>query len=99
MDTMTLIAIAAMACVTWACRASGLLVAGSLPRQGRMGQMLAALPGCVMAALVAPEVAHGGATGWLAGGATVLAMLTTRSLPVAMTVGVTAAALLRWGGL
>lgn len=98
MDTWTLIAIAAMAGVTWGCRAGGLLVASWLPRDGRFGLVLETMPGCVMAALVAPEVAHGGAAGWVAGGATVAAMLATRSLPVAMAVGVGAVALMRWSG-
>ena len=96
MRTDTLIAILAMAVVTWGCRAGGLLLAGRLPQHGRMAQALQQMPGCVMAALVAPAVLAGGPAQWVAAAATVAAMLATRSLPAAMAAGIGVVALARW---
>lgn len=96
MNDTTLAAILAMAAVTWGCRAGGLLLAGWLPRGGRAGQVLEQLPGCVMAALVAPEVLSGGPAEGAAAAVTVVVMAITRSLPAAMAAGIAAVALMRW---
>ena len=88
MRTEALVAILAMAAVTWLCRAGGLLLASRLPPQGRIARGLQQLPGCVLAALVAPAIASGGPAEALAAGATAFTMVATRSLPLAMAAGV-----------
>ncbi|HWP18773.1 MAG TPA: AzlD domain-containing protein [Burkholderiaceae bacterium] len=98
MNVQILAAIAAMAVVTWACRAGGLFVAHRLPQEGRMRQALESMPGCVMVALVVPELVYGGPSAWLAGAATAVAMITLRSLPVSIAVGVGVMAVARGGG-
>ncbi|MCM5681821.1 AzlD domain-containing protein [Schlegelella sp. S2-27] len=99
MRTDTLIAVLAMAAVTWGCRAGGLLLAGRLPQQGRVAQALQHMPGCVMASLVAPAVLSGGPPEWVAAAATAATMLASRSLPLAMAAGIAVVALGRWGAL
>lgn len=96
MNSSTLTVILAMAAVTWACRAGGLLLAGWLPRGGRAGQVLEQMPGCVMAALVVPEVLGGGPAEWASAAVTAVVMVSTRSLPAAMGAGIAAVALMRW---
>lgn len=83
-----LLAILAMAGVTWLLRAGGLLLAGRLPQRGRAARALQLMPGCVMAALVAPAIARGGPAETLAAAATAIVMFATRSLPAAMLAGV-----------
>lgn len=84
------LAIVAMAATTWGLRAGGLALARRLRQQGTVARALRQMPACVMAALVAPAVAQGGPAEALAAAATVAAMAFTRSLPVAMAVGVAA---------
>lgn len=93
----TLLTLLAMAGVTWACRAGGLLLGSRLPREGPVARGLAWLPGCVLAALVAPTVAQGGVAEGAAALATVAAMRLSGSLPAAMAAGVLTIALLRAG--
>jgi uncharacterized membrane protein len=88
MRTDALLAIAAMALVTWGLRAGGLALARRLPQQGPVARALRQMPGCVMAALVAPAVAAGGPAEALAALATAAVMSATRSLPLAMAAGV-----------
>lgn len=87
-----LVAIVAMAGITWGLRAGGLALARRLPQQGRIARALQQMPGCVMAALVAPAVAQGGPAEAAAALATAAVMFTTRSLPAAMAAGVAVAA-------
>ena len=88
MRTDTVIAILAMAAITWGLRAGGLALARHLKQHGAMARALRQMPACVMAALVAPAVAHGGLPERLAAAFTIAAMALTRSLPAAMLVGI-----------
>jgi len=90
MRTEAVLAILAMAGVTWSLRAGGLALARRLRQQGAAARALRQMPACVMAALVAPAVAQGGPAEALAAAATIAAMAVTRSLPVAMAIGVAA---------
>lgn len=83
-----LIAILVMAGLTWALRAGGLLLARRLRQHGATARALRQMPACVMAALVAPAVAQGGTAERVAAALTIAAMALTRSLPVAMAVGI-----------
>jgi uncharacterized membrane protein len=88
MRTDTVIAILAMAGITWCLRAGGLALARRLRQHGATARALRQMPACVMAALVAPAVAQGGMPERLAAALTVAAMALTRNLPVAMLVGI-----------
>ena len=88
MRAEAILAILAMAGVTWGLRAGGLALARRLRQHGAMARALRQMPACVMAALVAPAVAHGGPAERLAAALTVAAMALNRSLPVAMLVGI-----------
>lgn len=90
MRAEAVLAILAMAGVTWGLRAGGLVLARRLRQQGAVARALRQLPACVMAALVAPAVAQGGPAEQLAAALTVAAMALSRSLPLAMVVGVAA---------
>ena len=90
MRTDAVLAILAMAGVTWGLRAGGLALARRLRQQGAVARALRQMPACVMAALVAPAVAQGGPAQAFAAAATITAMAVTRSLPVAMAIGVAA---------
>jgi uncharacterized membrane protein len=88
MRTDTVIAILAMAGITWGLRAGGLALARHLKQNGAMARALQQMPACVMAALVAPAVANGGMPERVAAAITVAAMVFTRSLPLAMLAGI-----------
>lgn len=92
---MSLLALAGMAVGTYLTRISGFLLLGHLRPQGRFGAALDALPGAVLIALVAPQVAAGGMLMWAASAVTVVA---ARRLPtlLAILAGVATLLLLRW---
>ena len=73
LDAGTLLAILAMATVTYGLRLSGLALAGRLKLEGRAKAAFDAIPPAVLTAVIAPALF---ATGWaetLAGAATILA--------------------------
>jgi uncharacterized membrane protein len=73
LDTATLVAILAMALVTYATRTAGLALAGRLDFSGRAKAAFEAIPPAVLTAVIAPAAL---ATGWpetLAAAATALA--------------------------
>lgn len=87
MTTEAWIAILGMALVTYLTRAGGLWLIGWLSMGVRARRALAALPGALLVALIAPAVAEGGPG---AAAAALLAGLTaarTGSLPLAMAAG------------
>ena len=90
-----LIAILGMALVTFAIKASGLLLANRLPRQGFAAAWLKHIPGAVLASLVAPAVVTGSPAEVIAAAATALVFVVTRSLLPAMAAGVLAVYLAR----
>lgn len=94
-DAPTLAAIAAMAVVTVGLRAFGYLVLARLPPTPFMRAFLSHLPGCLFAAFLAPALARGGPGALVGALAAAAAMITTRSLPLAMAAGVGTLWLLR----
>ena len=90
-----LLTIAAMAAANYGLRAGGVLLAGRLPREGRLARAFARLPGIVLVSLIAPAVVERGRVGLLAALVTLAIGLRTRGLIPAMAGGVAAAALLR----
>lgn len=90
MDTANILAILAMAAVTYACRAGGFWLAGQLRPTPFLAAWLGQLPGAVFAALVAPMVASAGPAGWVAAVAGFALMRWTGRFVVAMLGGLAA---------
>lgn len=90
-----LIAILGMALVTFAVKASGLLLANRLPQHGFVAAWLKHIPGAVLASLVAPAVVTGTAAEAIAAAATALAYFATRNILAAMAAGVLVVYLMR----
>lgn len=90
-----LTAIVGMALVTIAIKASGLLLADRLPRQGFGAAWLRHIPGAVLAALVAPALVTGSPAEIVAAVATGGVFIQSRSLFAAMAAGVATVYLVR----
>ena len=89
------IAILGMALVTIAVKASGLLLADRLPRDGFAAAWLRHIPGAVLAALVAPALVTGSPAEVVAAIATGGIFILTRNLFAAMATGVITVYLVR----
>ncbi len=94
LDATTLMAILAMAIVTYATRVAGLLVAHRLVLTGRSKAAFDAIPPAVLVAVVAPTALT---TGWAEVVATILTAVAATRLPLLATivVGVVSVVLLR----
>ena len=90
-----LTAIVGMALVTIAIKASGLLLADRLPRQGFGAAWLRHIPGAVLAALVAPALVTDSPAEIVAAVATGGVFILSRSLVAAMAAGVATVYLVR----
>jgi uncharacterized membrane protein len=88
-------AIVGMALVTIAIKASGLLLADRLPRQGFGAAWLRHIPGAVLAALVAPALVTGSPAEIVAAVVTGAVFILSRSLFAAMAAGVATVYLVR----
>lgn len=89
----TLLALAAMALVTFATRAAGLVLARHIPSRGRLRAALDALPPAVLIAVIAPAATAGPAE-ILAAGLTILAACRLPLLGV-VAVGIVSVMVLR----
>jgi uncharacterized membrane protein len=98
-EATIVLAIGLAAVVTYGLRLGGLLLAGRLPRQGRIRQGMNALPGCLLLSLVAPSIASAGVWGLLAGVVTAVVVLRTRNTLAAMLLGMAVVFLQRRLGL
>lgn len=95
-----LVAILGMALVTIAVKASGLLLADRLPREGFAAAWLRHIPGAVLAALVAPAIATGSLAELVAALATAAVFILSKNLFAAMASGVLTIYLMRlWLGV
>ncbi len=93
------LAIVGMALATIAIKASGLLLADRLPREGFAAAWLKHIPGAVLAALVAPALVTGSAAEFVAALATGVVFVLSRNLFAAMASGVLTVYLMRlWLG-
>jgi uncharacterized membrane protein len=86
-----LLAIAAMAAVTEACRCGGYLVLSRIPPSPFIRKALSYLPGCIFAAYVFPALLRGPEGNWAGAAATLLTMALSRNLGVSIAVGVATA--------
>ena len=89
------VTIAGLALGTFAIRLGGYLLGARLPATGPWERVLRALPGCLIAALLATILVQAGPTEWGAGAVSLAVALLSRSLPLTMVAGVGAACLLR----
>lgn len=89
------ILIAGLAVGTYAIRFAGYVLGSSLPTSGAWGRAFAALPGCLIASLVAVILVDAGRAEWAAAGVAVLAALVTRNVPLTMLAGIVAVGLFR----
>ena len=93
------LAVLGMALVTYACRASGVVLMSRIRITPRVERALRALPGSIVVATILPLGLDGGPAAMLALGITVLAMSLARIELVAIVTGLAAVALLRSAGL
>jgi len=94
-DVNILSAILMAAAVTYCLRFGGLMLADWLPRSGRFKRFMDALPGSILVSLVAPGILSAGLWGCVAAGCTVLVAAKTRSVFLAMLIGMLIVALTR----
>lgn len=87
-----------LAIATFGIRLSGVLLGERLPTTGPWARGLQALPGCLIASLVAVLLQSGGPIEWLAGAVALAVALFTRNLPLTMAAGIGAVYLLRQTG-
>ncbi|HZD89284.1 MAG TPA: AzlD domain-containing protein [Pseudolabrys sp.] len=87
--------LAAMAAAVYVTRAGGFWLIGRVPMSPRLERMLAALPGSIIAATIAPLLVHGGVSALSTALAALAVMLALRNDFAAVLAGVGAAALVR----
>jgi uncharacterized membrane protein len=94
LDPATLVAILAMAAITYLTRIAGLFVAGRLSLRGRAKAAFDAIPPAVLVAVIAPMAL---ATGWRETLAALLTAIVATRLPLLATIatGVLAVVVLR----
>ncbi len=95
LDPWVLAAIAAMAVATFATRAGGYLLFRAFRPPPLLRAVLAYIPGTLFVSYIAPALAVGGLQQWVGAAATVVVMLATRNLALAI-LGGTAAAGVVW---
>ncbi|MFH1806202.1 MAG: AzlD domain-containing protein [Pseudomonadota bacterium] len=91
-----ILTIMGMAAVTYGMRVGGLLMADRLPQTGRWAHVLERLPGAVLISVWVPSALASGTIGMAGAVATLIAMMLTRNLFVAMVAGMGLVALGRY---
>ena len=94
-EASALIAIAAMSVATYATRLTGLVLMPRLPSRPWLESWVGYVPGCVLAAIVAPAVLDAGLPGLVAGLVTVLIARRTSNLILPLAAGIVVVWLLR----
>ncbi len=90
--------IGALAAGTFAIRFAGAQLGAFIPREGPAARALAALPGCLIVALIATSMLTGGWPEWGAAALALVAAVVTRNVPATMAVGIAAVWALRHVG-
>ena len=90
--------LAAMTVAVYVSRAGGYWLIGRITIGRRLRKMLDALPGAIIAATIAPLLAHGGVSALAAVAASLVVMMMLRNDFAAVTAGLVAAAVARAGG-
>jgi uncharacterized membrane protein len=87
-DSSNLLAIAAMAAVTLACRCGGYLVFSRVRPTPFIRNAMAHLPGCIFVSYVVPRLLTGSPATWIGAIATILTMLLSRNLGASIAAGI-----------
>jgi uncharacterized membrane protein len=90
LDPLVVGVVAAMAAVTYATKAGGLWLLGRLELSDRAEVGLEALPGAIIVAIVAPELASGGPPEWAAAALAAVVAWKTDNLLVSLGVAMIA---------
>ncbi|OUR77570.1 branched-chain amino acid transporter [Alphaproteobacteria bacterium 46_93_T64] len=80
---------------TYSIRLGGYFLGAQLPSSGAWSRALTALPGSLIAALLAVILIQGGTADWLAASIALAVAMLTRSLPLTMIAGIVAVWFLR----
>ena len=89
------VAIVAMALVTYGTRAGGLWLVGHMPHSRRLTAALQSIPGAVLVSIVVPETVAGGPPSVIAALLTAAVAARTKNLLLAIVVGVACVYFLR----
>ena len=89
-DPSNLLAIAAMAAVTLACRCGGYFVFSRVRPTPFIRNAMAQLPGCIFVSYVVPRLLTGSPATWVGAVFTILTMLLSRNLGASIAVGIAA---------
>ena len=95
LDPLVVGVVAGMALVTYATKAGGLWLLGHVDVGERTEAGLEALPGAIIVAIVAPELAGGGLPEWTAAGLAAVVARTTDNLLASLGVAMVAVLALR----
>lgn len=87
-DPVVFLTIAGMGLATYATRAGGLWLMGRVPVSPGVERWLAAIPGAILVAIIAPLAVASGPAGWLAVAGTALVAARTGNLLIAIVAGV-----------
>ncbi|MFC7139251.1 AzlD family protein [Halosimplex aquaticum] len=88
LDPNVVVVIAGMAAVTYLTKAGGLWLLTHVGISDRAEAGLEVLPGAIVVAVLAPELAAGGPPEWLAGAVVAAVALRTENIFLALVVGV-----------
>jgi uncharacterized membrane protein len=92
----SILTISGMALVTYLARAAGLAVMSRLSVSGRLERFMKAIPGAILASIIAPSALAAGPAEALATAATAAMAWRSSNLPLAMGVGVAVVLALRY---
>ncbi|MFO7925129.1 MAG: AzlD family protein [Halobacteriota archaeon] len=95
LDGLVVAVILGMGVVTYATKAGGLWLLGIIDVRERTEVALEALPGAIIVAIVAPELAAGGPAEWTAGAVAAVVAVRTKNLLVALGAAIGVVVLLR----
>lgn len=87
-DPSNLLAIAAMAAVTLACRCGGYFVFSRVKPTPFIRHALAHLPGCIFVSYVVPRLLTGSPATWIGAISTIVTMAVCRNLGAAIAAGI-----------
>jgi uncharacterized membrane protein len=93
-DGEAVLAIAGMGAVTYACRCAGLWLSRRVAITARSKRVVAQLPAVLLISIIAPLIVSGGPSHAVAAAATALTALRSRSVLLAMAVGLATVLLL-----
>lgn len=95
LDPLVVGVIVGMAVVTFVTKTGGLWVLSRIDVSDRLEAGISVLPGAIVVAILAPELADGGPPEWIAAGVTAVVMWRTGNILLTLCVGIAAVVVLR----